>query len=374
MPTFIDIHVIQSLPPSNVNRDDTGSPKSAIYGGVKRARVSSQAWKRAARAQFSTHVDTSELGYRTKRLVELLAPKIVKLAGVSEEEAQERAAGVITALGLKLEKPRARKAAEPDAPEQARRAEYLVFLSAHQLDRLAQLASSSELGKVDKKAAKDVVKGDHGVDVSLFGRMVADAADLNVDAAVQVAHALSTHAVDNEDDYYTAVDDQNPAEDTGAGMIGTVEFNSATLYRFATINVDGLFKNLENADATGRAAAAFTQGFVTSMPTGKQNSFGNRTLPDAVVVMVRDSQPVSLVGAFEQAVPVDPAQGYVRESCARLAAYAEAVGSQFGVEARDVWVTRGPQTASAVDRLGAALPLAELVAKVRQAATDAAAR
>lgn len=306
MTTYIDIHVIQTLPPSNVNRDDTGQPKSAVYGGATRARVSSQAWKRATRERFKDHVDASELGYRTKRLVELLGERILERRGDSSDDsaaigsAQDIAQSTLEALGLKFEKSRPRRGKE-DEPVAAPQAEYLFFVSTSQLERLAGLATSE--GALDKKAVKAVMQDGHGVDVALFGRMVANAADINVDAAVQVAHALSTHKVDNEDDYFTAVDDRNPESESGAGMIGTVEFNSSTMYRFATINVGGLMHNLGNADAVGRAAAAFTQGFITSMPTGKQNTFGNRTVPDAVVVMVRDGQPVNLVGAFEEPVP-----------------------------------------------------------------------
>ena len=121
----------------------------------------------------------------------------------------------------------------------------------------------------------------------------------------QVAHALSVHAVDNEYDYFTAVDDHKNAdddEDAGAGMIGTVEFNSSTLYRYATVDVDRLRDNLGDAEATRRAVEAFVRAFVQSMPTGKQNTFANRTLPDAVLVVLRDTQSINLVGAFEDAI------------------------------------------------------------------------
>lgn len=367
--TYIDFHVIQSLPPSNINRDDTGAPKSALYGGVRRARVSSQAWKRAARAQFPDQLDGSELGVRTKRLVEILAPLIAKKGGLDAAAAEVRAAAVLQALGLKLEKKARRKKDEAEgAPEDKPMSEYLVFLSAHQLDRLADLAVATKDGKIDKQAAIKAADT-HGIDIALFGRMVADAADLNVDASVQVAHAISTHAVDNEFDYFTAVDDKKPDDETGAGMIGTVEFNSATLYRFATLNVGALTKTLGDVEAAGRAAAAFARGFVTSMPTGKQNTFGNRTVPDAVVVMVRTDQPVSLVGAFEDAVPNQGVDGYVRQSCERLADYARSIAVNFGIDPDAVWVTRGPSSASAVDALGEKVTLDELVARVRRTAS-----
>lgn len=367
--TFIDVHVLQTLPPSNVNRDDTGAPKTAIYGGIRRARVSSQAWKRATRAAFEGSVDASDLGHRTKRLVEMLTPRIQERTEVSEDDAHARAVAVLEATGLKLENPRAKRGAsdvEPAIP----RSEYLVFLSGHQLDALADLAAQASDGKVDKKAAVAAADAEHGLDVSLFGRMVADAANLNVDAAVQVAHAISTHAVDNEFDYYTAVDDNNPDDETGAGMIGTVEFNSSTLYRFATLHVEGLKRNVGDDAATAAAAAAFVRGFVCSMPTGKQNTFANRTLPDAVVVSVRQDQPVSLVGAFEEPVPAG--QGYVRESAKRMVEHAESLDRAYGASPVHVWIVRGSESAAAVDSMGTVVSLDELVDGVRMAAGEAA--
>src|SRR5690606_3506822 len=103
------------------------------------------------------------------------------------------------------------------------------------------------------------------VAIALFGRMVADVADINVDAAVQVAHALSVHRVDNESDYYTAVDDENTDDETGAGMIGTVDFNSATLYRYAALGVhqlaatlgEGLRDDEPRTEPVRRAVEAF---------------------------------------------------------------------------------------------------------------------
>ncbi len=238
MRTYIDIHVIQTLPPSNVNRDDTGSPKSAVYGGVRRARVSSQAWKRATRARYARDLDTSGLGYRTKQVAELIGTRMELLApDMTVDERAKRAGAVLKALGLKLESKRGKRDADgPDNPYES--STYLAFFSADQLDKLAELAVAEE--KPTKKQAQERADSSHGFSVSLFGRMVADDASLNVDAAVQVAHALSTHAVDTEADYYTAVDDvlaqDKEREDSGAGMIGTIEFNSSTLSWSATTN------------------------------------------------------------------------------------------------------------------------------------------
>ncbi len=353
MTLHIDIHVIQSVPPSNLNRDDTGSPKTAMYGGVRRARVSSQAWKRATRRDFTEYLDMTEVGVRTKRAVELLTERITGLRpGMDGAEASALAVRALEAAGLKVKA--GRKAKDGDQPL----TEYLVFFSNLQLDRLAEVAAGSG-GGVDARAAKAALNQAHSVDVALFGRMVADDASLNVDAACQVAHAISTHPVTTEFDYYTAVDDQNPAEETGAGMIGTIEFDSATLYRYATVNVDALRANLGSDEATARAVAAFVRSFVTSMPTGKQNTFANRTAPDAVVVMAREGRPVNLVGAFEEAVRGQ--EGYVAASCAALAKYATDMDSSFGNAPRTTWITRVGARTDALGVLGEAVTFDALV-------------
>jgi CRISPR system Cascade subunit CasC len=340
--TIVDVHVLQTVPPSNLNRDDTGSPKTARYGGVVRARVSSQAWKRATRTAFDELLDRNDLGVRSKRLVELVGDEIVVQEPALRGRAPELAKGVLAAAGIKTAAPKGKK----DVPEEAG---YLVFLSHRQVVGLAELAvqAAKEAGdgalSIPKSDAKARADADHSVDVALFGRMVAEATDLNVDAAAQVAHALSVHAVDNEYDFFTAVDDHKSAddeEDAGAGMIGTVEFNSSTLYRYATVDVDRLRDNLGAAVATSRAVEAFTRAFVSSMPTGKQNTFANRTLPDAVLVVLRETQPINLVGAFEDAV-ADRDQGRVPAAIARLARHAVEVHEAFAETPVAAW-TFGP--------------------------------
>lgn len=257
--TYIDVHVIQTLPPSNVNRDDTGSPKTAVFGGVTRARVSSQAWKRATRLAFENFLDSKDLGLRTKRVVEVLLTRTASLAPDLTEDARlEAVRSVLTsALGVKLTKNK-----KDDPYEESG---YLVFLSNLQLDSLAEAAVKVARGEeFDKKALTAIVKENNSIDLALFGRMVADVTDLRVDAAAQVAHAISVHAVENEFDYYTAIDDdksKDAEEDAGAGMIGTVEFNSSTLYRYATVSVHRLRENLGDDEAVVRGVEAFVRGF-----------------------------------------------------------------------------------------------------------------
>lgn len=341
--TIVELHVLQTVPPSNVNRDDTGSPKTATFGGVRRARVSSQAWKRATRVAFEDLLDTSDLGTRTKRVVEVVADRITATRPDLAEQATALAEGIVKSTGLELEKVKRTKTGGDVSENQETK--YLVFLSNLQLDLLASKAVelADEPDPADALKAfkgKALLDRAHSIDLALFGRMVADVTDLNVDACAQVAHALSVHAVDNEFDYFTAVDDEKRKaadEDAGAGMIGTVEFNSSTLYRYATVDVDRLRENLGDDAATRRAVEAFVQAFVVSMPTGKQNTFANRTLPDAIVVTVRDTQSVNLVGAFEEPVTAEPGSTRAQVAARRLAERALEVTDVLGQQPVATW-------------------------------------
>jgi CRISPR system Cascade subunit CasC len=375
--TIVDVHILQTVPPSNLNRDDTGSPKTAIYGGVRRSRVSSQAWKRATRVAFAQLLDRADLGVRTKRVVDLLAERIKALAPELEERAIELAAETLKAVGVLKASDRAQKDEEAPAKKAAAETSYLVFFGARQLDNLAEAAVAA--ARADQPFAevlkahnvKALANRDHSVDVALFGRMVADVKDINVDAAAQVAHAISVHPVDNEYDYFTAVDDRKEAVDeSGAGMIGTVEFNSATLYRYATVDVDRLRDNLGDPLAVRRALEAFLRSFATSMPTGKQNTFANHTLPDAIVVILRDTQPISFVGAFEEPVTDGLTTGRVRMAADRLAEYAAEVERAYGVRPVRSWVVRVGDRTKAVASLGEEVTLDELIRAVGDRAAD----
>ena len=362
MSTYVDIHVIQSLPPSCVNRDDSGSPKSAVYGGVRRLRVSSQSWKRAARLYFNNLLDASDVGVRTKRVAELLAARITEDAPDLAESASNLVGEVFKVAKIKLSAPR-----KKDGPLESG---YLLFLSTSQIARLAELAIAAARGgeALDAKAVKKIFKEAHAVDIALFGRMVADNTDLNVDAACQVAHAISTHAAENEYDFFTAVDDEksrSEEEDAGAGMMGTVEFSSATMYRYATVNIDMLRHNLGDGEAALRALEVFIRGFCLSMPTGKQNTFANRTVPEAVVVAVREDQPVSLVGAFEEAVPADAARGYVARSVEALARHAATIEDNYGLEPLRSFVVALTDS-NAVASLGERVSFKDLPERVRE--------
>lgn len=298
----MDVHVLQTVPPSCVNRDDTGSPKTAVYGGATRARVSSQSWKKAVRDMFKEIFPAEDLGVRTKRIVSMVAEEIQKLGGT--EDCETKAIKILETAGLSI------KSAEKGT-------DALFFISTAQAAALAKLAVEDPETLKEKPSrdarekAQSALRQSPGIDIALFGRMVADAPSLNTDACVQVAHSISTHKVSNEYDYFTAVDDLAPEDNAGAGHIGTVEYNSSTLYRYATIAVHDLYKQLR--DDTIAAVSGFVRAFVCSMPTGKQNTFANRTLPDAIMITLRTDQPINLVGAFERPVQAgkNNDEGYV---------------------------------------------------------------
>lgn len=315
---FIDIYALQTVPPSNINRDDTGSPKTAMYGGVRRARVSSQAWKRAMRESFPEYLPEGSLGVRTKLAAELLAERITEKREDLGDQASGIAIALLNALGLKVEG--SKRAGDDEGKNST---SYLVFIAQHELDKLAEVGiqwadEGVNLKKLDKKAkdgAKAAFSGTQAVDIALFGRMLADVPELNTDASSQVAHAISVDKVTQEFDYFTAVDDCASGDNSGAGMIGTVDFNSSTLYRYATVNVDSLYGQLGDAEATSRGVTAFLEAFICSMPTGKQNTFANRTLPSYIVVSLREKQPINAVSAFEM-----PVKASEEEPVSRLAA------------------------------------------------------
>jgi CRISPR system Cascade subunit CasC len=387
--TILDIHILQVVPPSNLNRDDTGTPKSAYFGGVRRARVSSQAWKRVTRKAFNDLLPPEDLGVRTKKVVQAVAERITAHAPSLEPAAVELATQMLkAAIGGKYEVPKRKEKENADgsvAPESS----YLLFLSRRQLDALAALAVEGAGPDGDPKVLETFLKGKHGkaearravdtrhsVDIALFGRMVADSSDLNVDAAAQVAHALSVHRSDIESDYYTAVDDRSEEEDeTGAGMIGTIDFNSATLYRYAAVDVNALEQNLGSGlrederpgTPVEKAVGAFLEAFITSLPTGKINTFGNHTLPSAVIVKVRERWPVSFVSAFEEPVPRSTEGGHLRRSCKKLAECVPELEKGYGIGAPDLtWVFRVGDETETLATLGREVTLSGLVQEVRE--------
>jgi CRISPR system Cascade subunit CasC len=373
---YIDVHILQTVPPANLNRDDQGNPKEAYFGGVRRSRVSSQAWKRATRIHFTERMPEQDLATRTRRVGSALADRIADGTDL-DAGASSRLAGALLAP-LKI-----------SAGKKEGDTAYLFFYGRRQLDAVAALVRdrATELAALDDAELQAEIKQlpvrerfrtGHPMDVALFGRMVADIPTLNVDAATQVAHALSTHTVELEFDYFTAVDDENEkAEETGAGMIGTIGFNSATLYRYATVGLHQLLHNLTDEDAAVTAVEEFVTSFARSMPTGYGNSFAHRTLPSLVAAVVRTDQPVNLVSAFEDPVPAT--SGIAAQSARRLAAEHTAALQTWGDAPAFTALchTFGPSgdTAEQLEKsFGAAAAFPQLIADLRAHLTDAVER
>lgn len=303
---YLDINVLQTVPSSNINRDETGAPKTAIYGGVTRSRVSSQSWKRAVRLAFKKEAENAEWlkSYRTLDILSLLSEKLQKAdSALSEEEAIDKAKDILKVAGVKL-----KKGVKTGA---------LLLVSDAQLEKVAKFALENDLSdKEAKKEIKEALNNDQSLDLALFGRMVADNPELNVDASSQVAHAISTHEIVPEFDFYTAVDDNQAEDETGSAMMGTIEYNSSTLYRYANVNVKDLVHNLGNKDLAVEGLKLFIKDFLMTMPTGKENTFANKTIPQYVLINVRKDTPVNLVSAFEE--PVKSQNGYINPSIKHL--------------------------------------------------------
>lgn len=296
---YLDIHALQTVPPANINRDDTGSPKTAQYGGVRRARVSSQACKRPIREYFRDFGGDAEVGVRTLDVVQYLADKISALnPSISAVDALKLADDTLNTAGIKTKDFRARA---------------LFFIGETQAKHLAKAAVD---GVKDKKVLQEILKDNPSIDIALFGRMLADDPSINEDASAQVAHAISTHAVENEYDFYTAIDDLSPEDNAGAGMLGTIEFNSSTLYRYANVAVHEFVNQIGDENAVINSLKLFIEAFIKSMPSGKSNTFANLTLPEVVLISVRSDRPINLVTAFEK--PVRSSNGYMDKSAKKL--------------------------------------------------------
>lgn len=363
----IDLHLIQNFAPSNLNRDDTGAPKDCEFGACRRARVSSQCLKRSIRQAFVIHElfgsDTeAQLGARTKRLVERSAEALAS-RGRDADRAAELTAFALQGVKLKV--------------DDDRKTQYLLFLPRRAIGKLSELVdthwdvlaaacpegaraeeSSPDVGGTKKKATKKSAKQDAKAsvpkaittalgeilsdvartpDLALFGRMIADEPEWNTDAACQVAHAISTHRVSMEFDFFTAVDDLRQRDVAGSDMMGTVAFQSACFYRYACLDVRALAKNLgpaegETGDLLRRTLRAFLAASAFAIPTGKQNSMAAQNLPSYLLATIRPSgAPQSFANAFAKPVRADASRDLIGASIDALEAYVARTTQLWGV-------------------------------------------
>ncbi|MGB0661487.1 MAG: type I-E CRISPR-associated protein Cas7/Cse4/CasC [Mangrovicoccus sp.] len=296
MTRFVQFHLLTAYPPSNPNRDDQGRPKQATVGGAPRLRLSSQSLKRAIRESSYFENDLAgHKGIRTKRLFENVYAHLTG-AGTEPEAAQKAADQVATIFG-KLEKPK------KDAPEKII-GTTLAFISPEEWalaeDLATKIVAGEELPK-DKDLKKLVLrKADGAVDIAMFGRMLADSAAFNRDAAVQIGHAITTHRMQAEDDWFSAVDDlKTREEDAGAGHLGEAGFGSGVFYLYACVNVDLLVENLGGDRAlAARGLTSLAQALATATPRGKQNSHAHHPRAGYIRIERGSQQPRDLTGAF----------------------------------------------------------------------------
>ncbi|TCO73392.1 type I-E CRISPR-associated protein Cas7/Cse4/CasC [Rhodovulum euryhalinum] len=302
MSTFLQFHLLTSYGPSNPNRDDQGRPKQAMVGGSPRLRMSSQSIKRALRESAFFELDLKDnMGTRTKRLYDELVQRLVG-HGAPENAAREAAEQVAAIFG-KLEAPK--------KEEKARVATTLAFISPEEW-RLAEDLAGKIIAGEDLPKEKDLKKlvlrrADGAVDIAMFGRMLADDADFNRDAAVQVAHAITTHPAQAEEDWYSAVDDLNKAEETGAGHLGETAFGSGVYYQYVCVNADLLIENLAGErELAAKAAEALARAIAQTTPRGKQNSFAHHPRAHYVLAEKGPQAPRDLSGAFFEPVRKPP--------------------------------------------------------------------
>lgn len=363
----VDVHAIQSLPPSNLNRDETGSPKTATFGNVRRARVSSQAWKAAMRRWFKDNIDLDNPGIRTKHVPQMILEEIVSrdIDGMTDEQAVNDMKDIMNIILPKRDKSKTAVVAEEDAETGVTtyHTDALFMVSRKQIQNVVDIRYDESLTDKEKsKAIKNALNENQAMDTSLFGRMVADAPNINVDAGAQVAHALGVTKAVPEFDFYTAMDDESDRVDhNGSSMMGTIEFSSSVLYRYADLSLSQLLFNLGgNVPATVYAVKEFLKSFIESMPTGKQNSFAAHTLPDAIVVTIRPGRPVSYAEAFE--TPIEGSSPTAKAIDA-LVDYAEAQKRAYDLDEVATYVV-GVKEVDRLNELGDVVSASELVDKV----------
>ena len=353
MTTFIQYHVLTTYPLSNPNRDDLGHPKKATLGGVPRLRLSSQSLKRAIRESdhFKRGLE-GHLGTRTKRLSEVLAQELID-GGADQKTAEEIALKIGEAFS-KIDKPK--KGQDTNLV-----ATTLTFVSPDEWRLAREMAQQALEGEDLPKDLKKTVlrKADGAIDIAMFGRMLADDPEFNREAAVQVAHAFTTHRAQAEEDWFSAVDDLNKREDTGAGHLGEHGFGSGVYYTYVCMNADLLIENLDgDRDLAAEGAAALTRALTDATPRGKQNSHAHHPRAGYLRVERGSTQPRDLSGAFFEPVGSD----FQSASIAKLEDLANKIDAAYGAQNQDAAVMHVQAGKGTLD---------ELVAFVHEAVRDA---
>jgi CRISPR system Cascade subunit CasC len=331
----IEFHILQSFPVTCLNRDDVGAPKTAMVGGVQRARVSSQAWKRPVR--LAMHDFGAKLGMRTKHIARIVAQACAGL-GATGEQADSCAEAIASWLSK----------------------DTLMFLTQAEAQAFAEYArgqgfdskklKDKDVHKVAKKALNPAIDG---IDIALFGRMVAQAADLNVEAAASFSHAISTHKVSNEVEFFAAIDDL--ATEPGSAHMGSLEFNSATYYRYVSLDLGQLWETLAGQNLP-EAIENFTKALFIAVPAARQTTQSGASPWEFAKVLVRKGQRLQV--PFETAIKLKDRDsgGFLQPSIDAMSGYLarqeKLHGSLFGKQAE---YTYGQDDGFSIDDLIAGL-------------------
>ena len=326
-PLYVDIHALQTVPYANLNRDDLGSPKTVIYGGAERTRVSSQSWKRVVRHEIERRLGDPAI--RTRRLVQAVSGQLTA-RGWDPELAAAGARQVILSAakgGIKLEKDQDITSVTLYLP--ASGVEQLAAIVAEHRDLVAAEAAKKEPKPVLPQDRVAGVLRSKNASIQLLGRMLAELPGGEVDGAVQFAHAFTTHGTVVETDFFTAVDDIEKEGDAGSAHMNAAQFSAGTFYRYANVGLAGLLENLDGDAAAARELTGeFLRAFVTTVPSGKQNATAAQTVPDLVYIAVRSDRPVSFAPAFEE--PVRAELGYGTPSRDAFCGYAALLNEYWG--------------------------------------------
>jgi CRISPR system Cascade subunit CasC len=325
----IEIHILQNFSPSNLNRDDTGAPKDCVFGGVRRARISSQCLKRAVRQHFATSgaLATESLSVRTKRAGAAIGEILAK--DHDPLESTSVACRVLESIGLKLDAKTDKTACLLFVP--SRHMKTIAGVLHEHWKEIAGAKKAEVPAAITARVAEIVADASKAPEIALFGRMIAEGDGWGMESAAQVAHAISTHEVSVEHDFFTALDDLAPKADPASAHMDTAFFNSACHYRYASVSVPSLRANLADESLVLPTLRAFLEGMIAAVPTGKQAAFAAHNPPSYVLAVVHAGQTYSLANAF--AKPVRPgAHGsdLVGESILAIESYWKRLGVMHG--------------------------------------------
>ncbi len=348
MSRFIQLHLLTAYPPANLNRDDQGSPKTAKMGGYDRLRISSQCLKRTWRTSDLFQAAMSDhLGTRTKLLGIDIYNRLIA-GGIKEKDAKEWTKSIAGVFG-------ALKKAEKDKPLADFEIEQLVHISPAEQQMINVLTEKLiiEQRAPDADELKLLRLNEQAVDIALFGRMLASSPAFNIEAACQVAHAISVHPVVIEDDYFTAVDDlNNGLEDMGAAHIGETRFAAGLFYSYICINRELLVKNLDgNEELANKAISALTEAAVKVAPEGKQNSFASRAYASYVLAEKGDQQPRSLSVAFLKPINHHEHEDFIADSITAVIKQKDSFDKVYGACADTRYELNAPNEQGSLSEL-----------------------